>query len=316
MSEIRPSIVSVRPYQYVGANLSNIRKVSNPVEQNNKPKGMSRGKKITIATVAAALLGIGAIVITRGKAAAKAAQKAKLLADIPPELQTRFSAIKDLKGKEFVDRAYSELVEYMGLKGVAPKEVAIKNADGLFSVTGGYNCIDNTIEFSEGILTKLCKKDQIGMMAHELRHCKQYTDMLRTEGITVEKYVESTVKSMLERAKNNGFNMQYQFAYNVAKEQGRLQEFLTNVKKQWTKDLSKKVRENYKDVLAMPKIKANSPEGIKAYENLKANSEYVGLGFLGSGSDAYRNNPVEVDAYAFGDKIEEMFEKFIKAVNI
>lgn len=316
MPEIRPAGVSVQPYQYVKKNFSNIRKVSIPVEQNNQPKGMSKGKKITIATAAAALLGIGALVITRGKAAAKAAQKAKLLADIPPELQTRFSAIKDLKGKEFVDRAYSELVEYMGLKGVAPKEVAIKNTDGLLGVTGGYNFIDNTIEFSEGFLTKLNKERQIGLMAHELRHCKQYTDMLRTEGITVEKYVESAVKSMMDGAKNNALNFQYQAAYNKAKEQGRLQEFLENVKKQWTEDLSKQVRENYKDVLAMPKIKADSPEGIKAHENLKAMSEYVGLGFLGTGSDAYRNNPLEVDAYAFGDKIREMFEKFIKAVNI
>lgn len=316
MSEIRPAGVSVQPYQYMGSGLSNIRKVSNPVEQNNQPKGMSKGKKITIATVAAALLGIGAVVITKGRAAAKAAYKAKLLADIPPELQTRFSAIKDLKDKEFVDRAYSELVEYMGLKGVAPKEVAIKNADGILCVTGGYSSIDNTIEFSEGFLTKLNKERQIGMMAHELRHCKQYTDMLRTEGITVENYVESVVKSMMERAKNNVFNVQYRFAYNNAKEQGKLQEFLAKVKKQWTEDLSKQVRKNYKDVLAMPKIKADSPEGMKAYENLKANSEYVGLGFLGTGSDAYRNNLLEVDAYAFGDKMKEMFEKFIKAVNI
>ena len=316
MPEIRSANVGIQPYQYVRKNPSNIRKVSIPVEQNNQPKGMSKRKKATIATVAAALLGIGAVVITRGRAAAKASQKAKLLADIPPELQTRFSAIKDLKGKEFVDRAYSELVEYMGLKGVAPKEVAIKNTDGLLCVTGGYNFIDNTIEFSEGFLTKLNKEGQLGMMAHELRHCKQFTDMLRTEGITVEKYVESVVKSMMEEAKNDALNFQYQAAYNKAKEQGRLQEFLANVKKQWTEDLSKKVRENYKDVLAMPKIKADSPDGIKAYENLKANSEYVGLGFLGTGSDAYRNNPLEVDAYAFGDKMNEMFQKFIQAVNI
>ena len=67
-------------------------------------------------------------------------------------------------------------------------------------------------------------------MAHELRHCKQYTDMLRTEGITVEKYVESAVKSMMDGAKNNALNFQYQAAYNKAKEQGRLQEFLENVK--------------------------------------------------------------------------------------
>ena len=93
-------------------------------------------------------------------------------------------------------------------------------------------------------------------------------------------------------------------------------EFLARVKESWSKDLTAKVQESYKDVLKMPKIKADSPEGKKAYEYLKANSEYETLDAFGFGSDAYKNNPLETEAYAFGDKIEAYFNKFCEAYKI
>ena len=127
MPEIRPAGVSVQPYQYVKKNPLNIRKVSIPVEQNNQPKGMSKGKKITIATAAAALLGIGALVITRGKAAAKAAQKAKLLADIPPETLIWYADYFNVSLDYIFDRADSPQGKLFDFKPEVIKQMSSQN---------------------------------------------------------------------------------------------------------------------------------------------------------------------------------------------
>ena len=61
----------------------------------------------------------------------------------------------------------------------------------------------------------------------------------------------------------------------------------------------------------MPKIKATSPEGIKAAQQFEAMKNYEGLNAFGFGSENYRNNQLEVEAYAFGDNIEKLFKDFI-----
>lgn len=265
------------------------------------------------AGIGALLLTVGAAVVTRGRAI----QKQKLLAQIPNDLQVRFESLKNLKGKDFVDKAYSEMVDYMGLKGIAPEKIIKDGTDGIMSVQGGYSMLDNTISYTPGFFDKLNKAKQLNLLSHELTHCKQYTNILRTEGITVEKYVESIVDSMIKNSiksplDNPGFTNQYKKAV----EKGAEKEFLARVKESWSKDLTAKVQESYKDVLKMPKIKADSPEGKKAYEYLKANSEYEALDAFGFGSDAYKNNPLEIEAYAFGDKIEAYFNKFCEAYKI
>lgn len=278
--------------------------------------GYSKKRKAGIALgIGAALLAIGSVIVSRGRTAAKAVQKAKMLAEIPPELQTRFSKLKDLSNEDFVKKGYDELVDYMGLKGVAPKEILNSGADGI-NITGGYNPIKNTIEFSNGFFNKMKKHEQINMMAHELTHCKQFTNMLRTEGLSVENYVESSVTSMIKNAEKNPTNIFFNLGLNKAKEAGKTNEFLENVREQWTRDLTKKVNEAYKDVLNMPKFKADSPEGKKAFEHLKANREYEGLNFIGIGSDSYRNNPLEIEAYGYGEKMKEFFKKYTEAMNL
>lgn len=294
-------------------NKTRTKTVTSPVKQDEQ-KQTSTKKIATWATVIGGLLlTAGAIIASRGKAI----KQQKLLSEIPKDLQARFEPLKNLKGKEFVDKAYSEMVDYMGLKGIAPQKVLQEGADGIMSVQGGYNMMDNTISYTSGFFTKLNKTQQINLLSHELKHCEQFTNMLRTEGITVEKYVQSTVDSMIKDAIKSPFNnMSFRLAHKQAVAAGKEAEFLAKTKENWTKDLSKNVEEAYKDVLKMPKFKADSPEGKKAFEHLKANSEYEGLDAFGFGSEAYQNNPLEVEAYAFGGKIEDMFKKFCAAYNI
>ncbi len=193
-------------------NYTKKRVVSTPVHPEYSPQKTSQKKKWAIAAgVAAVLLTGTAIILTKGKAL----RQKRLLSEIPADLQVRFANIKDLQGKDFVDKAYKEMVDYMGLS---------------------------------------------------------------------------------------------------AKKEGKAEEFLAKIKDGALKSRVKIVKENFADVLAMPKIKADSAEGKAAYEHLKAYSNYEGIGFLGCGGDAYKNNPLEVEAYSFGNKIEELFHKYLKSV--
>lgn len=291
-------------------NYTKKRVVSTPVNTDYTPKKASNKKNWAIAAgIATAVLTGTAILLTKGKAL----RQKRLLAEIPTDLQARFANIKDLNGKEFVDRAYKEMVDYMGLSKVAPKEIKIKDTDNAFSVTGGYNPMLNTIEYTQGFMTKLSKPKQLNMLAHELKHCEQITNMLRTEGITVEKYLEANVDNLLKDVVNNPLNPNH-FRYSMADTVGKGKEWLASAKEQIMKHHAQTIEKHYKEVFSMPKIKADSPEGKKAYDHLKATAEYEGLGFLGLGGEAYRNNPLEREAYPFGDKIEELFQKYMRAM--
>ncbi len=284
-----------------------------PLKENVQPeKSLTKSNKklkTAVYTGLALAAGIAVGILSRGKRIAT--QKANILKEIPQDLQIRFEKLKDLSGEDFVKNAYKEMVDYMGLKGVAPKEISINGNDGLMSITGGYSPIHNTIKYSSGFVT-LSKNQQLNMLSHELKHCEQFTNMLRTEGITVDKYVETSVNNSINNAiKNPLNNIPFHIGYRQAKDAGKTDEFIANVKEQCTQSLVQKVRQNFSDVLKMPKFKADSPEGKKAFEHLKANSEYEGLDIFGMGSDTYRNNPLEVEAYAFGNKMGELLEKYL-----
>lgn len=294
-------------------NYTKKRVVSTPVHTDYTPQKVSNKKNWAIAAgIATAVLTGGAILLTKGKAL----RQKRLLAEIPTDLQARFANIKDLKGKEFVDKAYKEMVDYMGLSKVAPKEITINADDKVFAITGGYNPIKNTIGYSKGFLTKLAKEQQLNMLSHELKHCEQFTNMLRTEGITVEQYAAASVDTIINDAISGKSlnNLSFQFLYEAAKKQGKAEEFLKKVKADAVESRVKTIKENFADVLALPKIKADSPEGKKAYEHLKAYSNYEGIGFLGTAGEAYKNNPLEREAYSYGDKIEEMLKKYTRAM--
>lgn len=284
---------------------------SSPIQTTASPKKNSKTKAFGLAAgITVALAAGAAILLTKGKAI----RNQKLLAEIPKDLQARFSGIKNLEGKKFIDNAYKEMVDYMGLNKVAPKTIAINAKDKAFSITGGYNPMKNTIGFSEGFLTKLSKEQQLNMMAHELKHCEQFTNMLRTEGITVEQYVAAGVDSMIkEKLGPNSLEILLIQSYENAVKAGKGEEWLAKVKQEAIVSRAKTVRENFADILALPKFKADSPLGKRAYEQLKAYSNYEGIDFFGTAGKAYKNNPLEVEAYAFGGNMKKMFEDYITA---
>ena len=58
-----------------------------------------------------------------------------------------------------------------------------------------------------------------------------------------------------------------------------------------------------------------SDEGKRIHKLFEGCKNYEGLGMFGLGSEGYRNNPIEVDAYELGDKIEKLFSDFIIATS-
>ena len=232
--------------------------------------------------------------------------------NIPSEYKAIFADLEGKTGQEFVDTAYGNMVNHMKLNGIAPKRITINGNDGVMSVTGGYDYINNTIKYSQGFLEKLTPQQQINLISHELTHCKQFSNILRTENIGVNEYAKAIAKNSLKKALDkSSLDFMLKNKYEKALEQGKGEEFTQKIVDSWTKQLVPKIETNFSEVLKLPKIKASSPEGIKAVKDFNAMKNYEGLDMLSFGSQNYRNNPLEVEAYNFGDNIEKLFKKFI-----
>jgi hypothetical protein len=229
-----------------------------------------------------------------------------------PEYKPLIAKLEGKSGKEFVDTAYDNLVSHLKLNGIAPKNLKINGTDGVMSINGGYNYIDNTIEYSQGFLEKLSPKQQMNLIAHELKHCEQFSNILRTENITTKDYARAIAENSLKQALDkSSFDFSWKYAYKKAVEQGKGEEFIAKQLDELTKSYVSKIETNFSEVLKLPKIKADSPEGIKAVQHFEALKKYEGIDLFGFGSENYRNNPLEVEAYAFGDNIEKIFNDFV-----
>lgn len=276
-------------------------------------KGLTKGEKITImASVLTTLSAVGVFLVSRGrekKALKKAAAEA--LKEIPEELRASFHKLQNEEGESFIHKAYSELVDFMGLKGIAPEKVKIK-PEGEHSITGGFDQVENTIEYTQGFLSKASKQQQISLLSHELKHCRQFTNIMRTEGIGVEKYAEAIADNNFKALKEGHFNIQFQKAYKKALENGTLEEFTKQTKQHWIDEITEKINSNFSEALKLPKISADSVEGKEAIKHLEAMRNYEGLGITGMGTAEYRNNPLELEAYDFGDKISKYFQTYGK----
>ena len=309
---------------------------SDSVEISGKDKGFSKTQKCGIGLAAAAALA-AAVLLMRGKAGAankeilketwieaknaaktliskfKNYVKIKTSKNIPNEIKPLLVNLEGKSGQEFVDIAYGNIVEYMKLNGIAPKSINIQGGDGLMSVTGGYNSVKNTIEYSQGFLKKLSPKQQINLIAHELKHCEQFTNMLRTEGIGVNGYAQAIAENSVKQALKDPLGqISFQFSYQQALLNGKGEEFIQKAIDNMTKEIIPEIETNFSEVLKLPKIKANSPDGLRAMKHLEAQRNYEGLNIFGFGAENYKNNPLEVEAYAFGDNIEKLIKDFVR----
>lgn len=271
---------------------------------NYNPSGDKKG---IITTGLGLLLEGFKFIITGGQS-----RKDRILNSIPEDFRSLFAQIKGKTGNDFVDTAYLGLVKFMHLEDIAPNKIINIGPDGLVGIYGGYNFPNNSLGFSEGFFTKIKPQKQINFLAQELKHCEQYSNMLRTEGVTPEDMARILAENGIENALRKPFNFMFKFRYKSALEEGKEKEFIQNAIDGVTTETAKQIRKNQKNVLAMPKISQASKEGQKALEQLKLLKDYEGIDtFVGYGSEKYKTHSIETEAYEFGDKIEKMFQDFI-----
>ena len=283
---------------------------SNPYHQNRqgleqdsfeKKESMSKKKKVGIA---AAFIATTAIVI--GLLVNKHI-KAKELKKIPEEFRTIFKDLKNETGDNFINKAYNKLKKYMKLEGIAPEKIGRSGPDkGINSIQGGYNPTKNLIEYSDGFFTKLDRATQFEMLAHELKHAEQTSKIIRSGKI--DDYARAWAECNVELAKNDPLNLNFSMAYKEAKKQGLEKEFIEN-SIQLNKDMIlDEMKKSHANTIKMPQFKEGSLEYQDAEKYIEASRNYEGLGLFGLGSEKYKNNLLEKEAYGYGEKMKKYFE--------
>lgn len=302
------NVVSQMPVQNVQKNTNQKSYVLNDNQPDTVEISTKKSKSKRNKIIAGLALAAGAVLV--GVAVYK---KKKAINEIPQDLRDLFKSLKNKEGKEFVDDAYSGLVKHMGLDDIAPKNVILTDkADGFCNaVTGGFYPEENAIKYSKGF-SKLTKQQQFNMLSHELKHCKQFNQIVQTEGLGVEALADSIAGNSLQK---NIFGMDIKEA--LTKEVGE-EEAIKMINQEKEKRCSKLVtelKEKYSKTLSLDKFAADSPEGLQAKKYVEAINDYEGIGLFGIGSEKYRANLLEQEAYSFGDKMEEAYHTMQKPLS-
>ncbi len=267
--------------------------------KQNTPRKKEIGIIAGIA-VGAMAIGLGAIAII------KFHNKAKALKDVPEELRAIFQELKNESGENFINKAYAKIKKHMNLDGIAPEKVAHNGADKGFSVQGGYIPCANTIGYTDGFFTKLKKHQQINFISHELKHVEQTSKILRS-GL-IDEYADAWGAANVNNALNDPLNFPAQMAKISATNSGKLSEFVEKAREEAKKQVLDMLKKNHEETLKLPKYEVGSPEYMDAKRYIDASKNYEGVGFFGIAGENYKNNPLEVEAYAFGDKMEKLYK--------
>lgn len=211
-------------------------------------------------------------------------------------LIANLTKIKDKSGKEFVEDAYRELVKYFDLQEIAPDKITWqKTANRPF--IGDYSAFNNSLVLYEDYFFKMNKAQQVGILAHELTHCKQLTNILMTEGIPIQKvaaaYATSDLKALLT------YNPKAKALYTQAKQDGKEREFIKNILGQKTKLIYSELAQAHGKTLSLPKHPLNSENGLKAQKDLIAQYNYNG-----ADPKLYKESVLEKEAF----EIEKMIK--------
>jgi len=233
---------------------------------------------------------------------------AEALKEIPRGLRTIFKELKDETGENFVHKAYSKLRKYMKLDGIAPDEIGrlgpdeVTHSGAKVNIEGGYNPRNNSISYTDGFFNRLEKHEQLNFLAHELKHAEQASKIIRS-GL-ISQYAGTWAKFQVSGVLQNPLNVPVQMALKKARENGKLSEFVKGAMFACKDETLKDMTKGHANTLKLPQYSPKSigyKEGTNYFESYKTYSNNIY-------DSEYKNNPIEIEAYAFGNQIEKHFQ--------
>lgn len=279
---------------------------STPTQQKPdsfEKKGLTKNQKLGIV---ATLIATGVLITN---AIINKHNRTKAVKEIPAELKTIFEELRGEQGESFINKAYAKLKTYMKLDGIAPDTICQSNVDVVnIGMTGGFQPCTNKIGFSSNFFSIATREQQFELMAHELKHSEQMSKILRS-GL-IEEYADASAHSAVNSLINDPLNINFKTALDNAKANGKEKEFLEQCHNANKEVRLKDIYENHKNTLNMPKFERGSQEYKDAKRYVEAQKNYTGSGILGLATEEYLNNPLEVEAYAWGDKMAKYFRTF------
>ncbi len=217
--------------------------------------------------------------------------------------------------ENFAASYYSKILKQKGLTGRAPKQVevlprsaglSLETLLGGKAVEGGFDGFRNKIFFTREF-DDITRSVQANMITHELRHFEQADQIIRTFGI--ERYIQAKKTNLFKQ-----FSQMSQYKNASPEEINRAVE-------DWLKknNLSDDtIRVAFAQSISAPRINPNSVKGRRAQKYLEATENYTGIsknGIFTSVSKDYLENPMEVEAYAFGKEAGRQ-TRIIEALNL
>ncbi|MCM1265919.1 MAG: hypothetical protein NC200_06940 [Candidatus Gastranaerophilales bacterium] len=221
------------------------------------------------------------------------------------DLSVVFKKLEGKKGADFANTAYKELVKLYGLSDVAPKELSWEQSEGR-PIVSDYRWYENKVVVYKDYFEKATPEEQLGYIAHELTHCKQTTNILRTEGLPVQSYAMAIATSDFRANVINNPTVKANF--QKAMTQGKEKEYAALMIRANAANTYKELTTVFADVLNLPKHSLQSENGQKALNDLRAQATYNGADMT-----AYNNCELEKEAMSVENDIKQKFLDYKKS---
>lgn len=221
-------------------------------------------------------------------------------ANTDTDLSVVFKKLEDLEGDDFAKTAYKELVKHLGLEDCAPKELTFEQKEGR-PIASDYKWYENKIVVYRNYFDRASKAEKLGFIAHELIHCKQTTNILKTDSPNIiQQYAFAIATSDFRAAMVT--NPQARQNFVKAQQLGKANEYAQAMIYRQAAATYKELTTIFAGVLKQPKHPLNSKNGQKALHDIKAQSVYNGADAQG-----WANCPLEAEAMAFEKKVIKVY---------
>ena len=206
---------------------------------------------------------------------------------IPSEFVLLFENVRNKEGKDFIKASYNGLLNILNIETVADKKINFPFFNWLVpaEAKAAASPANGSMTIYKGLMKEPDKWEQLGNVAHEAYHIKQYSDILRLEDVDLEAYVDTVTD----------------LTYPLAREEQ---------KKELREGIKISVSSFQKKAKKLGIIKKDSEEGKHAQKLFEALKNYPRLNQAVSIRD-YQNNLLEKEAYKYQDKIYEKAQLYI-----